>query len=38
VETIPEGLSVLDLDGVERDLRSLPAEKPLLVAFLRHFG
>ena len=38
VDTIPAGLTVLDLEGSPRELVSLPAERPLLVAFLRHFG
>ena len=32
------GLPVLDLDGAPRPLGSLWAERPAVVAFLRHFG
>jgi len=31
VDTIPAGLTVLDLEGSARELASLPAERPLLV-------
>lgn len=38
VEQLPAGLTVLDLDGQARELRSLASDRPVVVAFLRHFG
>jgi hypothetical protein len=38
VNAIPAGLEVLDLEGRKRELRSLATDRPVLVAFLRHFG
>jgi hypothetical protein len=41
MDRIPEdvaGLTVLDLDGSPRPFRSLYAERPAVLVFLRHFG
>jgi hypothetical protein len=38
VDTIPAGLSVLDLEGEPRELRALATDRPVVLAFLRHFG
>ena len=35
---LPAGLTVLDLDSEARELRALPEGRPVVIAFLRHFG
>ena len=37
-QTLPAGLTALDLVGRPVELASLAAERPVLFAFLRHFG
>jgi hypothetical protein len=38
MDTMPDSLAVLDLDGEPRELRALADAGPVVVAFLRHFG
>ena len=38
MERLPAGLTVLDGDGRAVSLASLADGRPVLVAFLRHFG
>jgi len=38
MDSLPEGLTVLDLTGAELPLKSLAAARPAVIAFLRHFG
>ncbi len=37
-QTLPAGLTALDLKGRPVELASLAAERPVFFAFLRHFG
>jgi len=36
--SLPPGLTALDLDGRPVKLASFAATRPVLIAFLRHFG
>jgi len=36
--SLPPGLTALDLDGRPVELASFAATRPVLIAFLRHFG
>ena len=38
IQILPAGLTALDLEGRPVELASLAAERPVLFAFLRHFG
>ena len=38
MDSLPEGLTVLDLAGAAHPLGSLSGTRPAVVAFVRHFG
>jgi hypothetical protein len=38
MERLPRGLRALDLEGRPVELVEIAAERPVLFAFLRHFG